>query len=479
MIYVLTDTFFKIFGYNVIGIEYRKERCTLQLHIHFVGIKGTGMSALAQITPLIEDAVITGSDVPQRFFTDVVLEKAGIEVLNFDPENVVGADLVVTSAAYCDSHPEISRAKELNIPVLTYPQFLSKLMSKKKGVCVTGTHGKTTTTAMAGKILLDAGLDPTIVVGSDVPCIGGNAHAGQGELFLAESCEYRRHFLNYSPEHLIITNMELDHPDYFKDLDDVVCAFSELACKLPAEGNLIIWHDDPNIDRIKTKATVTTFGFSADADVSVANVVFDNDGSCFDVMMNKKNIGKLHLTVSGKHNILDALAAIALTSRLGISMDTVLQALSGFNGTKRRFERLGTKHGAVIVDDYAHHPTEIQTTLDGARLSYPDRRIRAVFQPHTFSRTEKLFYEFSQAFQDADEVLLAEIFSSAREKKAGVNPISSAKLADLMKEKGITTRYFPTLDEISSYLDQTLEEGDLVITLGAGDIYKVGQNLVS
>lgn len=450
----------------------------MQLHIHFVGIKGTGMSALAQITSMIEDALITGSDVTQKFFTDTILERAGINVLNFDPGNVVNADLVVASAAYDESHPEIQKAKELKIPLLTYPQFLGKLMAKKKGICVAGTHGKTTTTAMVGKILLDTGYDPSVVVGSDVPCIGGNAHAGQGEFFLAESCEYRRHFLNYSPEHLIITNMELDHPDYFKDLNDVVSAFSELAAKLPATGNLIIWHDDPNRSAIRTKAVVTTFGLSADADVTARNVVFNDTGCSFDVILHGQDMGCLQLAVSGRHNILDALAAIALTSRLGVPSAGILQALSGFNGTKRRFERLGTRNGAVIVDDYAHHPTEIQTTLDGARRSYPGRRIRAVFQPHTFSRTEKLFYEFSQAFQEADEVVLAEIFSSAREKKSSVN-ISSAMLADLIREKGITTRYFATLEEISSYLDQTLTEDDLVITLGAGDVYKVGQILVS
>jgi len=451
----------------------------LQLHIHFVGIKGTGMSALAQITSMIEDALITGSDVAQKFFTDTILERAGITVLNFDPQNVVNADLVVASAAYDDSHPEIQKAKELKIPLLTYPQFLGQLMAKKKGICVAGTHGKTTTTAMVGKILLDTGYDPSVVVGSDVPCIGGNAHAGQGEYFLAESCEYRRHFLNYSPEHLIITNMELDHPDYFKDLNDVVSAFSELAAKLPATGNLIIWHDDPNRSRIQTKALVTTFGLSPDADVTAHNIGFNDTGCSFDVILHGQDMGCLQLAVSGKHNILDALAAIALTSRLGVPSESILQALSGFNGTKRRFERLGTRNGAVIVDDYAHHPTEIQTTLDGARRSYPGRRIRAVFQPHTFSRTEKLFYEFSQAFQEADEVVLAEIFSSAREKKSSVNTISSAMLADLIREKGITTRYFATLEEISSYLDQTLTEDDLVITLGAGDVYKVGQILVS
>ena len=452
----------------------------MQLHIHFVGIKGTGMSALAQITSKLEDAIISGSDVAQVFFTDNILEKAGISVLGFDPKNVIDSDLVVTSAAYDHTHPEIARAKELNIPVLTYPQFLGKLMSRKRGICVAGTHGKTTTTAMVGKILLDHGLDPTIVVGSDVPCIGGNAHVGLGDLFIAESCEYRRHFLNYSPENLIITNMELDHPDYFVDLDDVICAFNELAQKLPAYGYLVIWHEDPNKEMIKTDAKIVTFGISADADVRANNIVFNDLGSSFDVVVQGEIIGNVHLAVSGMHNILDALAAITLAIKLDVPAERIIGSLKGFNGTKRRFERLGSRNGAVIVDDYAHHPTEIQTTLDGARRSFPGRRIRAVFQPHTFSRTERLFYEFSQSFQEADEVLLAEIFSSAREKKSDPNGlISSEKLADLIRAKGISTKHFFTLEEISAYLDETLEKDDLIITLGAGDIYKVGHLLLS
>lgn len=452
----------------------------MQLHIHFVGIKGTGMSALAQITPKIEDAIISGSDVDQIFFTDAILERAGITALGFNPENVINADLVVTSAAYDESHPEIAMAKELNIPILTYPQFLGKLMSRKRGVCIAGTHGKTTTTAMVGKILLDNGLDPTVVVGSDVPCIGGNAHAGLGDLFIAESCEYRRHFLNYSPESLIITNMELDHPDYFRDLDDVLSAFNELAQKLPSHGHLVIWHEDPNKDLIQTTAKKVTFGISVDADFRATNIFFNDMGCSFDVLVHSEKMGSVNLNVSGMHNILDALAAIALTTMLGVPSQDILQALKGFNGTKRRFERLGSRNGAVIVDDYAHHPTEIQTTLDGARRSFPGRRIRAVFQPHTFSRTERLFYEFSQSFKEADEVLLADIFSSAREKKSnGSSAITSAKLAELIRERGISTKHFTTLEEISSYLDQTLEKDDLIITLGAGDIYKVGHLLVS
>ncbi|WP_041444942.1 UDP-N-acetylmuramate--L-alanine ligase [Syntrophobotulus glycolicus] len=451
----------------------------MSLHIHFVGIKGTGMSALAQIACLLENSVITGSDVPQKFFTDELLEKAGITVKEFDPINVENADMIVASAAYDDHHPEIARAKELNIPIYSYPQFLGLLMSKKCGICISGTHGKTTTTAMIGKILVDSGIDPSIVVGSSVPSIGGNARAGKGNYFVAESCEYRRHFLNYSPQHLVVTNIEFDHPDYYKDIHDVIAAFQSLTGKLPANGNLIIWQEDPNRTQIQTKAPITTYGFSEDADIKAENIVYSNGGSIFSVVINKESIGTLMLPVAGKHNILDALAAIALAFRLGIAPSEIIRSLSGFDGTKRRFERLGTKNGAVIFDDYAHHPTEIQTTLDGVRLCFPDRRIRAVFQPHTFSRTEKLLYEFSEAFSLADEVVLADIFSSARENKTCDSTVSSSNLATLINQKGIDTKYFPTLDEISSYLGQTLQEGDLVITLGAGDIYKVGQVLIS
>lgn len=213
------------------------------------------MSALAQVTAQIEGATITGSDVSEVFFTDALLEKANIPVLDFSASNVDNADIVVASAAYNDTHEEISRARELNIPVYSYPQFLGRLMAKKRGIAVSGTHGKTTTTAMLGLVLLQMGVDPTIVVGSDVPSIGGNAYSGKGQYFLAEACEYRRHFLNYTPEFLIITNIEFDHPDYFRDIDDVVLAFNEIAQKVPQEGKIFIWHEDPHRKDIQAQVS--------------------------------------------------------------------------------------------------------------------------------------------------------------------------------------------------------------------------------
>jgi UDP-N-acetylmuramate--alanine ligase len=450
----------------------------LTLHIHFVGIKGTGMSALAQISAQIEGSTISGSDVEESFFTDSVLKRAQIPVLTFSPSNVDKADLVVASAAYTNQHPEIARALELNIPVLTYPQYLGRLLSKKRGISVAGTHGKTTTTAMMGLVMLHAGFDPTIVVGSDVPSIGGNAHSGTGEFFVAESCEYRRHFLNYSPEHLVITNIEFDHPDYFRDLDDVISAFAELAQKVPETGHIYIWAEDPNRQAISGTAPITTFGLSEAADVRATEILFRDEHSSMKILLKGQYVGDLDLHVAGRHNILNALATIAVCYEIGIPVKEILDSLSQFNGTKRRFEHLGSNtNGALIVDDYAHHPTEIRTTLEGARLSFPDRRIRAVFQPHTFSRTEKLLQEFSQAFQSADEVVIADVFASAREQ--GNQTISALTLAELIQEQGIQARYIGTLDDIKLYLAQTLAPEDLVLTLGAGDIYKVGLGIVS
>jgi UDP-N-acetylmuramate--alanine ligase len=448
----------------------------LTLHIHFVGIKGSGMCALAQISAEIERVTITGSDIEERFFTDIILERANIPVLPFSPKNVEKADLVVASAAYTDQHPEIARAKELNIPVLSYPQYLARLMLKKRGIAVTGTHGKTTTTAMIGLILMQSGLDPTIIVGSNVPSLGGNAHTGRGEFFLAESCEYRRHFLNYSPQYLIITNIDFDHPDYFRDLEDVILAFQQMAQKIPPGGHIFICADDPNYQAIKSQVPLTTFGLSAEADVRATDITFNDEVSTMKIYISGKYAGDLVLNVYGKHNILNALAAIAFCHKIGIPLPQILKSLSLYTGTKRRFEHLGVKDGALIVDDYAHHPTEIRTTLEGARRSFPNRRIRAIFQPHTFSRTEKLLKDFSCAFQSADEVVIADIFASARENNS--NTVSALTLAEMIQKQGIQASYIGTIEDIKSYVEKTLAPQDLVLTLGAGDIYKVGQELV-
>jgi UDP-N-acetylmuramate--alanine ligase len=330
---------------------------------------------------------------------------------------------------------------------------------------------------MIGKIMLDAELDPCLLVGSEVPCLHGNAHVGAGDYFIIEACEYRRHFLNYAPLFLVITNIELDHPDYFRNIDDVAEAFAEFAGALPPAGGLIIWDEEPRRPAIRTQAAVTTFGFGEQADVQAVNIGFSGEGSRFDVRLRGEPAGSLHLAVSGRHNILNALAATALALRAGVPLERSLSALAGFNGTKRRFETLGHLNGAPIIDDYAHHPTEIRATLSAARLSYPRRRVRAVFQPHTYSRTQRLLPDFALAFAEADEVVLAEIFPSAREKKEK-QQLSSKQLAALITDTGVPARYFPTLPEITAYLSRTLRPDDLVLTLGAGDVYRVAADLL-
>jgi UDP-N-acetylmuramate--alanine ligase len=448
------------------------------MRIHFVGIKGAGMSALAQITREMARADITGSDTEQVYFTDELLARAGISVLPFAAANVDAVDIVVHSPAYGEEHPEIMRARSLGLPVYSYPEFLGRMMAAKRGVCIAGTHGKTTTTAMIGKIMIDAGLDPCLLIGSDAPCLNGNARVGDGEYFVIEACEYRRHFLNYAPVFLVITNIELDHPDYFRSIEDVTDAFAEFAGALPASGGLIIWDEEPRRHSIRTKAAVTTFGFGAEADVRALNVEYGDGGSCFDVCAHGEMLGKLRLPVYGRHNILNALAALTLALCAGVAPAPALAALAGFSGTKRRFEMLGRKNGAPVIDDYAHHPTEIAATLSAARLSYPNRRIRAVFQPHTFSRTQRLLPDFALSFSDADEVILAEIFPSAREKKEPQS-LSSGRLAAMIACSGVKTSYFPALGEITDYLRRTVCPDDLVLTLGAGDIYRVAEDLLA
>jgi UDP-N-acetylmuramate--alanine ligase len=293
---------------------------------------------------------------------------------------------------------------------------------------------------------------------------------------LAESCEYRRHFLNYNPEYLIITNIDFDHPDYFRDLQDVILAFQEMAEKISARGHLFISADDPNCLLIQSKAPITTFGLSSAADIRATEICYKDEVSTMKIFVAGKYAGDLTLNVYGKHNILNALAAIAFCQKIGLPLPRIFQSLSQYTGTKRRFEHLGVRNGAMIVDDYAHHPTEIRTTLEGARLSFPNRRIRAIFQPHTFSRTEKFLQDFSSAFHSADEVVIADIFASAREKDT--HTVSALTLAEMIQKQGTRASYIGTIEAIKSYVVQTLAADDLVLTLGAGDIYKVGQDLV-
>lgn len=447
-------------GERVACLQYRS--------IHFVGIKGTGMSAVARICKA-NGIEVTGSDVDETFPTDAGLRASGIvPYRGFSAENVGSPDLVVASAAYGPDHPEIVAARQRGIPVLSYPEFLGRMMAEKCGVAVAGTHGKTTTTAMLAHVLDRAGLDPQAVIGI------GEAYTGRGELLIAESCEYRRHFLNYPARIAIVTNIELDHPDYYRSIEDYEAAFREFAGKLPPDGLLICCGDDARARALPTLARKITYGFGTDNDYQL-ELLPPGEGNRYRVYHLGELLGEFKLGIPGGHNALNSLAVIALARELGVSVATLRDGLASFRGVRRRFEYIGEFNGASIYDDYAHHPTAIAATVAACRAALPGRRVWVAFQPHTYSRTKALLAEFAAALASADRVIVAEIYASARER--GRADISSRDIVARIAGGPEKAVFFPTFDEIVTHLRAALRPGDVLITMGAGDIYRVGYAL--
>lgn len=443
-------------------------------YYHMVGIKGVGMSALAQILKS-QGTRLTGSDVDEVFFTDKILRDLKIPVFSgFKPESIGKPDLVIASAAYPEDNPEIAEAKRKGIKVVFYPQMLGKLTSNKKGIAICGTHGKTTVTALTGLMLEKAKFDPTVVVGSYVHNFSGNARVGQGEYFVFEACEYQRHFLNYSPYIIILTSIEMDHPDYYKDIEDVKNAFDQFINKLPEDGLLIYCADNKNaaFAAQKAKCQILSYGFSDQADIKAENVTTGENKANFNVKLSNKKVGKFNLQIPGIHNVQNALAVIGLGLKLKIDKKIISQTLASYSGIKRRFETIGEVNNIKIIDDYAHHPTEIKATLAGARKFYPKNKIWVVFQPHTFSRTKELLSEFAQSFENADYVLIADIFSSAREKDT--KSVHSKDIVNLAQKYHKDVQYIGELTDIANYVKDKLQPGNILITMGAGDVYKVG-----
>lgn len=451
---------------GVAGLRYRS--------VHFVGIKGTGMSALAQILKA-NGVTVTGSDVEETFPTDHGLRMAGITPYRgFDAAHVGDPEVVVASPAYGPDNPEVAEAVRRGLPVFSYPEFLGRLMSEKRGVAVAGTHGKTTTTAMVAHVLSRAGLDPQAVIGV------GDAYTGRGDLLIAESCEYRRHFLNYPAEMAVVTNIELDHPDYFRTVEDYEAAFREFTSRLPERGLLLVCGDDPRAAGLPTRARRVTYGFGPANDYRL-ELLPPGEGNRYRVYRRGESLGEFRLGIPGSHNALNSVAAIALADELGVPLETVREALASFRGVRRRFEYLGEYRGAAVYDDYAHHPTAIAATVRACRDAMPGRRLWVVFQPHTYSRTRALLDEFAAALAAADRVVLAEIYASARENPTrdnGGRPVSSRDIAERIPGGPEKVAYFYGLADITAYLREQLRPGDVLVTMGAGDIYRVGQALV-
>ncbi len=449
------------------------------IHVHFIGIGGISMSGLAEIL-LKWNFHVTGSDAKESNLTDH-LEKLGAKVfIGQKAENILpGTDVVVYTAAIHPDNPEYKAAKNAGIPMLTRAQLLGEIMRNYSvPIAVAGTHGKTTTTSMASHILMKAGLDPTITVGGILPAIHGNIRVGHSQNFIAEACEYTNSFLSLRPKIELILNVDADHLDFFKDIDDIANSFHKFAKLLPKDGTLIIDKDTPKYPVVVdgVDAEIITYSMkSDDADYTAKDISYDKKGcGSFTAVERGKDLGRFTLNVPGVHNISNALASIALGRKLGIEYEVISQGLLDFKGTKRRFEYKGMLNGFTIIDDYAHHPTEIKATLAAAQ-NYPHKEIWVAFQPHTYTRTKALLPEFAEALSMADHVVLADIYAAREKNTVG---ISSEDLRKRLTALGTDAIYLPTFEQIQNYLKSHVKPGDLLITMGAGNIVEVGENLL-
>ncbi len=446
--------------------------------IYFIGIKGAGMTAIAQVLKL-RGAEVTGSDTHEKFFTDEVLEKSGIKFYeSFDAGNLAAEkpDLVIYSTAYTEENIELAAARKSGVAILSYPEALGKILKEGFGIAVCGTHGKTTTTAMLGFVLQELGADPTVVVGSSVPQLGGNARNGGGKYVVIEADEYQNKFLYFDPRAVVLTSAEYDHPDFFKTPEEYNDAFRKFVAKIPTDGFLVACADDKNVLEIakSAKCKIIFYGL-AGGEWSAKNIVARDDGMEFEVLEKGESRGIFKIQLVGEHNVANALAVIAVAVELGFDLEKIREALEKFSGAVRRFEIKGEANGVLVIDDYGHHPTEIRVTLEAARQKYPDRRIWCVFHPHTFTRTKALLRDFSKSFGAADKTIVIDIYGSAREATGGV---SSGDLVEAIKKEGKDTLYVPTINEAADFLAREIKSGDVVITMGAGDVWRIGEVLL-
>lgn len=444
-------------------------------HIYFIGIGGISMSGLAEI--LAERGCkVSGTDIKE---TPVIrhLQSLGITInYGHRAENITDdLDYVIYTAAIHPDNPEYLAAQQKNIPLMDRAHLLGHIMAEyQNSIAVAGTHGKTTTTSMVSEILLAADTDPTITVGGILPTIGSNLKIGHSPYFVAEACEYFDSFLQFQPLVGIILNIESDHLDYFKNLENIRRSFHAFAERIPQNGLLVINQEIDAVAELTANlaCTVETFSLHQDADWQARNIIHEADGkNSFDLYYKGESLGVIHLNVPGEHNIANALAAIASAHFLGISHTDCQKGLQHFLGTDRRFQRKGEKNGVTVIDDYAHHPTEIKAALAAAK-KVQHQTTWCVFQPHTYSRTKFLFDEFGEAFTDADEILIADIYA-ARETDDGT--ISAAMLAERIAQTGKAARYVGDFDAICAYLQAHCKPGDLLLTVGAGDVFKIGE----
>ena len=451
------------------------------IHIYFIGIGGISMSGLAELM-LSQGFRVSGSDWNRSLLTDR-LERLGAHIHFGRPqkaENITGdIDLVVYTAAVHADNPEYAEALRRKLPVLTRAEFLGQLMRNyEMPVAVSGTHGKTTATSMISEILLAAGMDPTLSIGGILESIHGNMRIGRSGLFVTEACEYTNSFLRFFPKVGLILNIEADHLDFFKDIDDIRASFRKFAQLIPEDGALIINDDIDRVGEITERLScrIITFGTKPEADYHAADISYDDRANgTFRLRRFGQDGGIITLGVPGAHNIMNALAALALSDLLGVDPQAAQKTLAAFHGTTRRFEYKGQVNGVTIVDDYAHHPTAVTATLTTAR-KIPHRTLWCVFQPHTYTRTKAFLHEFAEALCLADKVILTDIYAARETDTLGV---SSADIQALIQKNGKECFYFHTFEEVEKFILKNCINGDLLITMGAGNVVNIGENLLS
>jgi len=445
--------------------------------VHFVGIGGIGMSGIAKVLRNLGFKV-TGSDIKPTEITEK-LKEIGIDVFyDHKPENVKGASVVVYSSAVSENNPEILYAKSKGVPVIPRAEMLAELMRMKYSICVSGSHGKTTTSSIIGEILEGAGLDPTIVIGGIVKGADMGSKLGLGEYLVAEADESDRSFLFLFPTLAVITSIDEEHLDCYPDLLSIKKAFSDFASRVPFYGAVIGCIDDANVEEVLSGChrRVITYGIEKEALLKAWGINLNRDYSSFNVSWKDKTLGRVRLKLLGRHSILNSLAGIAVGIELGIDFSHIKASLERFEGVKRRLEIKGEKGGIVVVDDYGHHPTEIKTTLEALRLRFKENRVITVFQPHRYTRTFYLFREFGSAFKDTDILIITDIYPAGEKPIKGV---TAGLIVDSVKECNKPAEYIKGFEEIVEYLLRILRKGDVVLTLGAGNIWQIGEMLLS
>ena len=452
-------------------------------NIHCIGIGGIGLSAIAEIL-MSRGYHVSGSDMKESDITRKLAEKGATIYIGHDRSNVENVDLIIYSAAIAEENPEVIRARERGIPLASRAEILGLLMQEYGiGIAISGTHGKTSTTSMVSLVLKQAGLDPTILVGGQLDEIGGNVRVGGKEYFVTEACEYRDSFLELKPDIELILNIDSDHLDYFKSMDHIVQSFDRFARAVPETGVIIAYDSNPFVNEvIHGLPNVITFGYNQSCSYQITKVRFNENGMPSFRMIcrtdgREEDLGEVSLQVPGEHNILNAAAAFTCCHILNVDPKVICETLGAYHGTHRRFDVIGTtEKGVRIVDDYAHHPTEIHATLSAAE-KLPHGKLWCLFQPHTYTRTLALFDQFRDAFAEADVLILADIYA-AREKD--IYHVSSEKLCEAIRrehpEKEVL--YMDSFQKIADYVDEHAQKGDMVLTMGAGDIYKVGKMIL-